>query len=333
MGFKQKQKFKVLEIIRTGGNFGDHMETDMVIELNGRKLYCESHYFIAGIVYNEKELRSYEGKWAFGYLEFMSVNFKKEKTEIPLQIKTIQGRSRYSLVGKIKNIKDTMVLADFGIPLYVSAPQKELDSLKEGDFISLEGWFIIRDMYFGELPHISSISNLLENQGSLSKNLNRVEWANNCTVLKTKKRETQGEIEVLLKCEKTQKPFCLSVKTSKQVLENQKVKAVISTNKQRVPLKVYEYDLNRQEYYTQTEETYDWSYINSAIGKVQRVIQDAIEYNATKCNIVVIDAGQLLIESIDTNKKKAKTGDWCKVGLSHYCSALFDAETDERQDG
>ncbi len=150
----RKTKLVVREIIKTGGTYGGYpLETDIVIEVNNRLLYGETHYFSSTPVKGEKELKSYEGKSAMATVWIDDKQeIKKEKETCRPEIGLVKGRGYYHVIGRIKEIyaknkvtRGTPVLVQCGTDLLISLGPQILGNFKVGDMISTEGTLSIRD--------------------------------------------------------------------------------------------------------------------------------------------------------------------------------------------
>ncbi len=150
----KKTKFKVIKIIKTGGSYGQWLETDLEIEVNGRLLYAETYYFSSNIVKNQEELKSHEGKFAMATIWIdHTKEVKKEKEAYRPEISLVKGREYYRFVGRIKEIYtknkvtlSTPILVQCGTDLLMSLGPKILGNFKVGDVISTEGTLFIADL-------------------------------------------------------------------------------------------------------------------------------------------------------------------------------------------
>lgn len=336
----EKKKFKVLKIIKTGGDFGG-LETDISFDFNGKILYGETYFFSEVWVYSEEELKSYENKRAWGYIIIDPCGPINSAPDQNPEIRLVRGAGRYHFVGQVKAIEENKTLLDFGHDVELYSYRR---GFSVGDWISFEGVLLIYGLYFGEISHKSSIpqhGDTKQNIKSL-KQLNRIEWANDCTILNIRKMQETNALEILVKCHKAGKPFSLSIDADYSIKIGQKVKITISTNEKTRIIKLskrYMQPISRPYYSTLTQETEEWCYINKARGVVERVFEDVIQEHNTKHNIVVVkiggffgesvgkvldEIGEVLVESIDTNPEKLKVGDFVRVGISHVGSELFD---------
>lgn len=318
-----RQKLKVLNIIRVGGRFGDWLETNILFEINGQEFLGETIYFGSVKVANKKELKSYENKDVIGSIELSVCRKVKKEKEGELQIKRSKPKTPYDFFARIISRQDGVVLLDLGVfTAYMSLPS----SFKIGDFVSGACSISLWNLYFGEISHSPSIP-----KTEFLKNLDRSKWLNDCSVLKVKERKAFGELDILVKCEKTEKPFSVSVKTNKKLFEGQKVRLTLCENYHPKIKEIYvRLPPCRPGYGTLPEDLQDWQFINGAIGEVKEVFEFDSQHSGKSYNVVVVDVGNLLIETLDKCSEKLKTGDFVRLGICHVCTEIYGAETGEK---